>query len=150
MLQPAIEILDAHRMMTIATVRPDGWPQATIVGYANQGWAVYFAIFRSSQKFDNIAQNERVAIAVGREPGSLGEIKAVYAGATAAEVTDPDERRMAWRLLVERHPNLADFGPPDPADEALMRARCKYVSVVDYSKGIGHTEALTIPDNGEA
>lgn len=143
MLQPAIEILDAHRTMTIATVRPDGWPQATIVGYANQGWDVYFAIFRSSQKFGNIAHNDRVAIAIGREPVSLGEIKAVYAGAHAAEVTDADERRMAWRLLVERHPNLADFGPPD---EALMRARCKHVSLVDYSKGIGHTEALTVPD----
>lgn len=146
MLQPAIEILNAHRMMTISTVRPDGWPQATIVGYANQGWDVYFAIFRSSQKFANIGHDDRVAIAVGSEPASLGEIRAVYAGAHAAEVTDPEERRMAWKLLVERHPNLADFGPPDQSDEALMRASCKHVSVLDYSKGIGHSEALTVPD----
>jgi hypothetical protein len=25
-----------------------------------------------------------------------------------------------------------------------MRATCKYVSVLDYSQGIGHTEALVI------
>jgi len=30
-------ILDHHRNMTIATLRPDGWPQATTVGYANDG-----------------------------------------------------------------------------------------------------------------
>lgn len=146
MLQPAIEILNAHRMMAISTVRPDGWPQTTIVGFANDGWTIYFAIFRSSQKFANIQMDDRVSIAVSSEPRSLGQIKAVYAGACASEVTDPQERELAWRLLTERHPNLADFGPPDPSDEALMRATCRYVSVLDYSKGIGHTEDLVVGD----
>ena len=144
MLQPAIEILDSHRQMAISTVRPDGWPQTTIVGYANDGWAVYFLIFRDSQKFTNIGGDDRVSIAVSGEASSLGEIKAVYAGAHAAEVADQAERQRAWRLMMERHPNLADFGLPDDRETALMRARCKHVSVVDYSRGIGHTEALTV------
>ena len=146
MLQPGIEILDRHRQVAISTVRPDGWPQTTIVGYANQGWTVYFLIFRESQKFANISGDDRVSIAVSGEASSLGEIKAVYAGAHAAEVTDQAERTRAWRLMMERHPNLADFGLPDDSETALMRATCKYVSTVDYSKGIGHTEALTVPD----
>ena len=79
MLQPAIEILDAHRQMAISTVRPDGWPQTTIVGYANDGWTVYFLIFRDSQKFANIGSDSRVSIAVSGESSFLGEIKAVYA-----------------------------------------------------------------------
>jgi len=145
-LQPAIEILDAHRMMAISTVRPDGWPQTTMVGYANQGWRLYFLIFRSSQKFANIQRDDRVAIAVSGETSFLSEIKAVYAGAHAAELTDPKERANAWMSLLERHPNLADFGLPDDSETALMCAQCKYVSVLDYSKGIGHAEALTVPD----
>jgi hypothetical protein len=32
-----LKLLDQHRIMTIATLRPDGWPQATSVGYANEG-----------------------------------------------------------------------------------------------------------------
>jgi nitroimidazol reductase NimA-like FMN-containing flavoprotein (pyridoxamine 5'-phosphate oxidase superfamily) len=144
MRQPAIEILDSHRMVAISTVRPDGWPQTTIVGYANQGWSIYFAISRSSQKFANILHDNRISFAVGSEPHSVGEIKAVYAGAHASEVTDAEERNLAWRLLSERHPNLAGYAPPDPSDEALMRADCKYVSMLDYSKGIGHSEALTV------
>jgi hypothetical protein len=59
-------------------------------------------------------------------------------------VTDPKERERTWALLLERHPNLADFGPPDLTETALMRAMCKYVSVLDYSKGIGHSEAITV------
>jgi len=145
-LQPAIEILDAHRMMAISTVRPDGWPQTTMVGYANNGWTVYFLIFRSSQKFVNIQRDDRVAIAVSGETSFLSDIKAVYAGAHAKEVTDPKERANAWMSLLERHPNLADFGLPDDSETALMCAQCKYVSVLDYSKGIGHAEALTVPD----
>ncbi|HXG80922.1 MAG TPA: pyridoxamine 5'-phosphate oxidase family protein [Sphingomicrobium sp.] len=144
MLQPGIEILDAHRMMAISTVRPDGWPQTTMVGYANQGWTLYFLIFRDSQKFANIGHDDRVAIAVSAEASFLGEIKAVYAGAHAREVTDPAERSRAWQLLLARHPNLGDFGLPDSAATALMRADCKYVSVLDYSKGIGHAEELTV------
>ena len=26
-------LLDQHRIMTVATLRPDGWPQATTVGH---------------------------------------------------------------------------------------------------------------------
>jgi hypothetical protein len=29
-----LALLGEHRIMTIATLRPDGWPQATTVGYA--------------------------------------------------------------------------------------------------------------------
>lgn len=144
MLQPAIAILDSHRMMAISTVRPDGWPQTTIVGYANQGWSLYFMIYRDSQKYQNIAHDDRVSIAVSSEPDYLSDIRAVFAGAHSAEVTDPNERAQALQLLLERHPNLADFGLPDNAQTALMRASCKYVSVLDYSKGIGHSEALTV------
>ena len=131
MLHPAIELLNRHRQMAISTVRPDNWPQTTIVGYANDGWTVYFLIFRTSQKFANISLNDRVS---------------VYAGCHAAEVTDPAERDLAWKLLVERHPNLSDLGAPDDSATALMRARCKHVSLVDYSQGIGHTESHTVPD----
>jgi hypothetical protein len=35
--QQILTLLDQHRIMTIATLRPDGWPQATTVGYANEG-----------------------------------------------------------------------------------------------------------------
>jgi nitroimidazol reductase NimA-like FMN-containing flavoprotein (pyridoxamine 5'-phosphate oxidase superfamily) len=135
-------------MMAVSTVRPDGWPQTTIVGYANDGWTVYFLIFRSSQKFANIERDNRISLAIGSEPDYLSDVRAVYAGAHASEVTDEHERSQAWTLLANRHPNLADFGLPDQADTALMCAKCKYVSILDYSKGIGHTEAVTVEGDG--
>lgn len=150
MEQMAAEILDTHRVMAISTVRPDGWPQTTIVGFANDGILVYFLISRSSQKFANIQKDDRVSIAVGNEPNDLREIKAVYAGAHASEVTDPKQRQEAWRLLMQRHPNLAEFELPDPANAAMMRAPCKYISILDFSKGVGHSDSLTVSVPGLA
>lgn len=144
MEQPAITILNENRLMTIATVRPDGWPQATIVGYANDGFRVYFLIYRNSQKFKNIELNNRVAVTVAREPTDLEEIKAVYAGCSAREVTDAVERSRAWALLAKRHPNFTDLAPGQEADVATMAADCNHVSVLDYSQGLGHTETLTL------
>lgn len=132
----AIDILDRHRTMAISTIRPDGWPQTTIVGFVNEGLSVYFMIARSSQKYSNIQNDDRVSIAVGQEPREISDAKAVYAGAHAAEITDTAERAHAWRLLEERHPNLHGFEMPAGTDAAVMQAVCKHVSVVDYAKGL--------------
>ena len=47
-------------------------------------------------------------------------------------------------LLAERHPNLTDLPPPQKDEVATMVADCRYVSVLDYSQGLGHTESLTV------
>jgi nitroimidazol reductase NimA-like FMN-containing flavoprotein (pyridoxamine 5'-phosphate oxidase superfamily) len=142
--QPALHILNENRIMSIATVRPDGWPQSTIVGYANEGWQLYFLIYRTSQKFENISHNNRISITVGHEPSELHDIKAVYAGCHAREVVDLEERSHAWMLLAQRHPNLTDLAPPQNDEVATMVAECRYVSVLDYSQGIGHTESVVV------
>jgi nitroimidazol reductase NimA-like FMN-containing flavoprotein (pyridoxamine 5'-phosphate oxidase superfamily) len=146
----AIEILDSHRTMAISTLRPDGWPQTTFVGYANDGLTLYFLIFRSSQKLANIRRDRRVSLAVGGESKDLSQLTAVYAAAHANEVTDPEVRARAWRLLVSRHPNLIEFELPERTDAALMMAACQHVSVLDYRKGPGHTEELSIGDGNTA
>ena len=139
----AIKILNAHRVMAISTIRPDGWPQTTIVGYANDGLVLYFMISRDSQKFANILRDSRVSVAIGQEPKDLFKLEAVYAAATASEVTAPEQRKLAWRLLTERHPNLAGFELPSESEAALMEAKCEHLSVLDFREGMGTKNALT-------
>jgi nitroimidazol reductase NimA-like FMN-containing flavoprotein (pyridoxamine 5'-phosphate oxidase superfamily) len=146
----AVQILDAHRIMAISTLRPDGWPQTTIVGYANEGLLLYFLISRGSQKLANIEHDDRVSVAIGEEPIDVRKIKAVYAGAHASEVTDPKQREHAWRLLMQRHPNLREFELPDRSEAAMMRAPCMFVSILDFTKGLGHTDTLTYNGPGLA
>jgi len=134
--------------MAISTIRPDGWPQTTIVGYVNRGFNIYFLIFRSGQKLANIQHDDRISIAVASEPSELNELQAVYAGAHAHEVTDQAERDEAWRLLMERDSNLAGFKMPEAHEAAFMKATCKYVSVLDFTQDIGHREQFTLDDRG--
>lgn len=143
-IDAAVQILNEHRIMAISTLRPDGWPQSTIVGYVNDGLSLYFVILRSSQKLANIQKDDRISVAIGKEPWILSEAKAVFAGARAVELTDEGERDHAWELLNRRHPNLAPYDIPDPTVTAMMRADCLHVSVVDFTKGTGHTEAFDI------
>jgi nitroimidazol reductase NimA-like FMN-containing flavoprotein (pyridoxamine 5'-phosphate oxidase superfamily) len=148
MEEPAIGILNARRTMAISTVRPDGWPQTTIVGYANEGWTLHFVIFRRSQKFTNIAHDDRVSVAIGEEPADIREAKAVFASGRAKEVTNPSEREHAWRVLASRHPNLVGRTMQDAAVAAIMSVDCEHVSALDYTKGLGHADALHLSGQG--
>ena len=69
-----LTLLDQHRIMTIATLRPDGWPQATTVGYANDGLTLYFLCGRDSQKAANLARDDRVSLTIDHDTRQVVEI----------------------------------------------------------------------------
>lgn len=144
----AVQILDEYRLMTIATLRADGWPQATMVSYANDGLLLYFVISRQSQKYANIDRDSRVSIVVGRDFEDPRQIKALSIAANASEVRDPAQRQKAIGLVLQRHPALAKLGGPDLKHSAVMRAYCSIVTILDYSKGFGHADLLTVGPGG--
>lgn len=148
MEQKAVEILDQNRVMALSTARPDGWPQVTLVGYANDGLLLYFVVSRQGQKFANIQKDNRVSLAVGRDFHDPSTIKAVSMAAHASEVTDPDQRKSAVAMLLERHPGLRKLEPPEPSRSAVMRAYPDIVTILDYSKGFGHADVLTVAPGG--
>ncbi len=49
---------------------------------------------------------------------------------------------------MQRASNLSGFKIPEATDAAFMRVMCKYVSVLDFSQGLGHREQLTVDDQG--
>lgn len=65
--QKILTLLGEHRIMTIATLRPDGWPQATTVGYVNEGMTLWFLCGLESQKSRNLAQDNRVSITIDHD-----------------------------------------------------------------------------------
>lgn len=148
MEQKAVDILDQHRLMAIATLRADGWPQATMVSYANEGLLLYFIVSRASQKYANIERDRRVSIVVGRDFEDPSQIKALSIAANASEVRDPKQRERAIDLILQRHPALVKLPRPNMEHSAVMRAYCSIVSVLDYSKGFGHADLLTVSPGG--
>lgn len=144
MERKAVEILDTHRLMALATLRSDGWPQATMVSYANDGLLIYFVISRQSQKFENIGRDPRVSLVMGRDFKDPAEVRALSIAAEASEVKDEDQRARAIDLILERHPALRSLPRPNLEHSAVMRAACRVVTILDYSKGFGHADLLTV------
>lgn len=138
-------LLDDHRIMTVATLRPDGWPQATTVGYVNDGDTVYFLCGLDSQKAANIAKDNRVSATIDRDTDELMAITGLSMAAHAIRVTDRGEAARALSLLPAKYPpdTKVPFAMPTPDDVAIFRLEPKVISVLDYTKGFGHTDLVT-------
>jgi len=144
--QQIIDLLDRHRIMTVATSRPDGWPQATVVGYANDGLIVYCLIARDSQKFANIARDRRVSLAIANDYPQPLQIKGLSMAARVVEAQDQGEIDHVAEILLRRYPEYKIMPRPDPAAVPLMRMTPEIVSILDYSRGFGHTDLVRVTD----
>lgn len=139
--------LDKRRILSIATLRPDGWPQATIVGYVNDGPAIYFMISRESQKFANLKADNRVSICIGEDTPDPMAIGGASMAATVAEVTDGGEQERVMALMFQRYPEYEPMmKDADVTGMAIMRATPSVVSVLTYEKGFGHTDEIRLDE----
>ena len=141
-----IRLLNEHRVMTIATNRDDGWPQATMVGYANDGLVLYSFIARDGQKYANIVRDPRVSGAIARDVPQPLAIRGLSFAARALVVEDRGEVDHAYALLLARYPEYKIMPQPDPAAVPMIRVTPEIVSVLDYSKGFGHTDLVRVTD----
>ncbi len=139
-----ISLLDQHRIMTIATLRPDGWPQATTVGYVNQGLTLYFLCGRDSQKAANITRDDRVSLTIDDDTPQVMEITGLSMAAHAQPVLDRAEAERVLRMLPQRYPEQVNLpGPMPSADQVrIFRVTPTVISVLDYTKGFGHTDLV--------
>src|SRR6516165_1660149 len=99
-----LTLLDQHRKMTIATLRPDGWPQATTVGYANDGLTLYFLCALDSQKAANLARDGRVSLTIDQDTPQVMQITGLSVAGRARAVVDASEGERAMRMLMQRYP----------------------------------------------
>lgn len=138
-----VGILKAGADLTIATVREDGYPQATVVSYVNDGLAIYFGTWVKSQKAQNIAREPKVSVAITLPYTSWNEITGVSIGGRARRVSEGGEVERVGALMMKKFPQVMDFAQTMQAVEmAFIRIDPEVVSILDYTKGFGHTELV--------
>ncbi len=140
-----LSLLAEHRIMTIATLRPDGWPQATTVGYASEDLSIYFLCGPDSQKATNLARDDRVSLTIDHDTAQVMEITGLSMAAHARAVTDPAEVERVLQMLMQRYPEAPSVPLPMPsaADIRVFRVTPVVISVLDYTKGFAHTDLVT-------
>lgn len=138
----ALKLIRRNRIMTLATLRPDGWPQATTVAYASEGLTLFVGCDKGAQKVKNIRKCERVSLTIGRDRRDWNRIQGLSMAATARVLRNRSEIAHAVDLLCRRFPALEAMGPRErlATEMAVLEITPRIVSVLDYTKGFGHAE----------
>lgn len=141
-----LQLLDEHRIMTLATLRPDGWPQATTVGYVNDGLTLYFTCGKDSQKTNNLARDSRVSLTIDHDTNDPIAIRGLSMAARAIPVTDLTQvRHIVLTRLPKKYPEYAQMmGQLDLGAVAVFKVLPEVISVLDYTKGFGHSDLVTV------
>ncbi len=146
--QFVLDLLGKTHDLTLATVRPDGYPQATVVSYAHDGLTLYAGIGLDSQKAHNIRQHDKVSVALTAPYADWNHIQGLSMAATAAIVADADETAHASDLMLFRFPQLRQLasgtGQLPWSGAVFLRIRPSVISLLDYTQGFGHTELYVV------
>jgi hypothetical protein len=101
-------------------------------------------IGKHSQKANNIRQNNKVSLTINLPYHDWREIRGLSMSALAEILDDPQAIAAAQDCLLRRFPQVAEWGGPNmAADISFVRITPQIISVLDYSKGFGHTELVT-------
>lgn len=65
-------------------------------------------------------------------------------GGVAKPVSDPEEIEKVGGLLFRKFPRVAQYMPAGAEGVALFRVEPKVISLLDYSKGFGHTGLVAL------
>ena len=140
-----LDIVENGKDLTLATIRPDGYPQATTVSYAHEGLTIYVGIGKESQKAHNIRHCNKVSLTINEPYEDWKHIKGVSMGAIAEILNDPEDIKRAADCLIRRFPQVAEWAQSkEAAETALLKITPQVISVLDYTKGFGHTELVKL------
>jgi uncharacterized protein YhbP (UPF0306 family) len=131
-----------HRILTLATLGPDGQPQATDVYYVgSDDLNLYFISIPGSRHAANIARNPQVAATIHADSARWRDIRGVQLEGICARLSGA-ERAAAYARYAARFPFVL-------ADAALARALQKvgmyrlsphWLRWIDNSLGLGHNQ----------
>ena len=136
--------LKAHHNMSLATVRRDGYPQATTVAYANDGLTIYFACDRNSQKARNLRRSPKVSLTINKDWAGWKKIQGLSIGARAKILERPDDTRHALALLTRKFKDMKGLSAEDLEATVFVRVQPKVISVLDYRRGFGWTKLVRV------
>jgi hypothetical protein len=115
-----------------------------VVSYANDGLVLYSIIGRNTQKYLNIVCDPRVSISMSNDPGFPSGYKGLSLGGHATVSENPAEIDRVRALVVDRNPQYSNFPAPDSTRIAVLCFKPEIASIINYSKGFGHSDLVKV------
>jgi general stress protein 26 len=140
-----LDIIEQAKDLTLATIREDGYPQATTVSFGHDGLTIYVSVGRHSQKAENIRHCNKISLTVNAPYSDWQHIKGVSLGGVAEILEEPADIQAAEACLIKRFPQVKEWATPDVMQEVVfLKIEPQIISVLDYEKGFGHTELVNV------
>lgn len=148
--------LAAHNCMTLATVGPDGAPQAAALFYAaDEGLNLYFLSSPNSQHSQNLARQPRVAATVHADGQAWQTIRGLQIEGAAHPVEGLRELAHATKVYAGRFEFLKGLlGADDASGPVVLRGpvassrfyvlRPTWIRLIDNTQGFGQKEELDL------
>lgn len=138
-------LLDRERLMSVALIGPDGWPEVTTVGYLNEGLNLYFIVARSSRKFANVQRDSRASVAIRSESGPHGDAVGVSMSGRVREVLNPALIERLNRQVIARYPEVHVYCPGADA-VAVLHFAPEVVASVGVIDGRSQAQTFSVGD----
>ena len=106
------------------------------------GLALYFCCGGGSQKVRNIKRNRKVSATIDHDYDDWKKIRGLSLGGTAHIVVNHNELQHALKQLSHKW-GMAKLSEEDMRGMAIVKITPKVISVLDYTKGFGHTDLVT-------
>jgi nitroimidazol reductase NimA-like FMN-containing flavoprotein (pyridoxamine 5'-phosphate oxidase superfamily) len=140
-----LDVLQSHHTMVLATVRPDGYPQATTVTYIHDDLTLYFAVDLDSQKAGNIRLNNKVSAAIASEEQNFYKLRGLSLSGKATRIMDESRAEELTLRLFRTVPQSRRFVPENPKQLAVFEITPVAIALIDYAQGFGTTHRIELP-----
>ena len=143
--------LDAHHVMSLATVGPSG-PHACNLFYARDGLVLVWVSDPDAQHSHNVMAAPLVAATVAPDYSDFAAIRGLQIAGHARHIRGTDERKRLLGLLEARYAFLGRLADAPPrlreayAHTAVYCLRPTRIVWIDNTQGFGHKEILDLPD----
>ena len=148
-LAPRVEqILDAHHVMTLATVGDVGAHAASLM-YARSGFTLFWTSDPQSRHSQHLERDARVTATVAPDYADFRVIRGLQIAGRARRL-DGRAAEEARAALVARYAFLAELASGPPKLRAAFEKAAFYavvperITLIDNARGFGHKETLTL------
>jgi general stress protein 26 len=145
----ALLVLRDSREATLATLRPDGWPQATVINFVNDEQQIYFACAASSQKAQNLERDDRISLALVAPYAVFGPIFGLSLAGHARRLSNAEDIAHMFGLWKIRHPYNHKRLETDRRTFAFYAVEPIVVTTLDYRFALGQEPQHRASSSGE-
>ncbi len=141
----ALDVLNQAKDITLATIRPDGYPQATLVNFVNEGLNIFVGVGKDSQKANNVRHSNKVSLTVNGKYADWQHVHSLSMGGNAEILTDAAEIARIEAAMDAKFPDIGEWSHSDQNHQLVfLKITPTVVSLLNYEKGVGHAELETV------